>query len=562
MHAAGPRLLFAVVASLLGGLCGALAIALLNRSLAISLADLPRLGLEFAALAAGTVALRWLAELGFVELRHASLARLRRQVTRRLATISQRELETRGATQLLVVLTQDVASVSELFVALPRLLIQCTVVLGCLGYLAWLSWKVFAFALLLIILGSCGRHWAGRRATDYLRGARSEEDRLFSHFRALFAGAKELRLHAPRRKAFLDGELAPSVRAVEQLRTRGLILDTVAGTWGNFLFFVAIGGVLFGAGAFLEGDAQIQSGYALAFLYMMHPMELILEAVPELSRAQIAFERIEAAGVSLSSGKGKAMTERAAAPLGTAPPSPQPPSLQPVSLEPRPLQVGLHQVTHTYVRDTEDGVFELGPIDLELRSGEVVFLVGGNGSGKTTLAKLLVGLYEPLTGEVRLDGAPVDAAAREPYRENFSAVFSDYHLFDSLLGLERHQLDERARELLLALDLHRRVRIEAGTLSTTALSSGQRKRLALLVAFLEDRPVYVFDEWSADQDPEYKRVFYEQLLPELRARRKAVLVITHDDQYFGLADRCVRLEAGRLTSSPPPGSVPLPSAAV
>ena len=76
----------------------------------------------------------------------------------------------------------------------------------------------------------------------------------------------------------------------------------------------------------------------------------------------------------------------------------------------------------------------------------------------------------------------------------------------------------------------------------------QPKRLALLVAYLEDRPVYVFDEWASDQDPTYKDVFYRQLLPELRARGKAVVVITHDDHYFSVADRCLRLERGKLVS--------------
>ncbi|MEY2931379.1 MAG: hypothetical protein RL033_2128, partial [Pseudomonadota bacterium] len=161
-------------------------------------------------------------------------------------------------------------------------------------------------------------------------------------------------------------------------------------------------------------------------------------------------------------------------------------------------------------------------------------------------AKLLVGLYAPESGHIELNGVPVEADGREAYRQSFSAVFSDFHLFDKLLCLAQVGLDERALQLLRSLELERHVLVQDGSFSTTQLSLGQRKRLALLVARLEDRPVYVFDEWAADQDPAYKDVFYRELLPELRAQGKAVLVITHDDQYFHLADSCLRLEDGRL----------------
>jgi putative ATP-binding cassette transporter len=185
-----------------------------------------------------------------------------------------------------------------------------------------------------------------------------------------------------------------------------------------------------------------------------------------------------------------------------------------------------------------------------------VFLVGGNGSGKTTLAKLLTGLYVPEQGEVLLDGKPVPAAAREGYRQLFSAVFSDFYLFESLLGLEGAGLDARAREYLRLLHLDRVVRIQDGRLSTTDLSRGQRKRLALLTAYLEDRPVYVFDEWAADQDPVFRKVFYAQLLPDLKARGKAVLVISHDEHYFHLADRTLELVEGKLRGAGAAPEVP------
>jgi putative ATP-binding cassette transporter len=149
---------------------------------------------------------------------------------------------------------------------------------------------------------------------------------------------------------------------------------------------------------------------------------------------------------------------------------------------------------------------------------------------------------------VLLGGRPVNEETGDDYRQHFSAVFSDFHLFESLLGLRHDQLDAQARAHLVRLQLDRQVRVSGGALSTTALSQGQRKRLALLTSYLENRPFYVFDEWASDQDPQFKEVFYTQLLPELKERGKTLIVITHDDKYFHLADRLIRLDYGKVSS--------------
>ena len=155
----------------------------------------------------------------------------------------------------------------------------------------------------------------------------------------------------------------------------------------------------------------------------------------------------------------------------------------------------------------------------------------------------------PEAGEIRLDGEPVTNQNRDAYRQLFSAVFADFFIFDNLLGLEGADLDSRARGYLEQLHLKHTVRVTNGTLSTTAVSQGQRKRLALLTAYLEDRPFYLFDEWASDQDPHFKNLFYTKLLPDLKARGKTVLVITHDDQYFDQADRVIKLDYGKLAGA-------------
>jgi putative ATP-binding cassette transporter len=216
----------------------------------------------------------------------------------------------------------------------------------------------------------------------------------------------------------------------------------------------------------------------------------------------------------------------------------------------------LKGVTHSYHNERDGSTFMLGPVDFTFKPGELVFLVGGNGSGKTTLAKLLSGLYMPEKGEISLDGTPITDQNRDDYRQFFSAVFYDFFLFESLLGLDPEKLDERAREYLARLQLDHKVQIKEGELSTIDLSQGQRKRLALLTAFLEDRPFYIFDEWAADQDPVFREIFYLQILSELKAKNKTVLVISHDDRYYHLGDHVIKLDYGKIVT---PEQLPQPA---
>jgi putative ATP-binding cassette transporter len=249
-----------------------------------------------------------------------------------------------------------------------------------------------------------------------------------------------------------------------------------------------------------------------------------------VARANIAMGKVESLGLSLMDAAKK-----------EAPAKEEEPEAGPdwESLE-------LVGVTHTYHRERENTTFTLGPIDLTFRPGELTFLIGGNGSGKTTLAKLITGLYSPEEGEIRFDGRPVTDENRDDYRQFFSVVFYDFFLFEKLLGLGVSRLDERAREYLAQLQLDHKVQVKDGALSTIDLSQGQRKRLALLTAFLEDRPFYIFDEWAADQDPIFRDIFYLELLPELKSKGKTVLVISHDDRYYHLGDRVIKLDYGKI----------------
>jgi putative ATP-binding cassette transporter len=535
--------LLAVAVGLAGGAASVGLIALihaaLNRSvglIALIHAALNRgnpnagaLAWGFAGLCLVVLLTRIVSQALLIRLAQGSVFRLHTGLSRRILEVPLGRLERIGAHRLLAVLTDDVPALGHALLGVPILCVNAAILLCCLVYLGWLSPLLLAGVLGFLVVGILSYQLLVARALGQLGRARQDQDALMKHFRGLTEGVKELKIHSPRREAFLTQLLEATAASLRDRNTAGMTLYAAAGSWGQLLFFVCIGLLLFalpGGGGLARG--VVVGGYALTILYAMSPLETIMTWLPVMGRARVALRAVEDLGLSLAAGGGE---------NGTAAPEGLPACC---------AELELAGVTHTYQGEADDTGFVLGPVDLTLRRGELVFLVGANGVGKTTLAKLLVGLYAPAGGEVRLDGRPVGDADRESYRQLFSAVFADGYLFDRLLGLDLPGLDAKAHAYLARLELAHKVRIEGGALSTTDLSQGQRKRLALLCAYLEDRPVYVFDEWAADQDPRFREVFYTELLPELKARGKAVLVISHDERYFRVADRVVKLDYGQL----------------
>jgi len=454
---------------------------------------------------------------------------LRMDFSRQIMNAALRHLEEMGTPKVLAVFTEDIPALTSGLANVPTVSMHLAVVGGCLIYLGWLSWPVLLSLIPFIAVGVLTYRMIVSHAMRALTAARQQHDSLLRQFRALTEGIKELKLHRRRGESFLSRSLEPSADALRQHNSRGSIIFTAAQGWGQLLSYILIGLVIFGLPFFIGINLRLLTGYAIVIFYMLSPLEVILASLPTFARANIAMEKIEGLGISLRTNTSESND-----------------SIAPAKVSLNSLE--LSGVTHTYHREREDNDFVLGPIDLTLHTGELIFLVGGNGSGKTTLGKLLTGLYVPEAGEVRLNGKLVTDLNRNDYRQYFSAVFSDFYLFESLLGLDAPQLDMQAQDYLAQLQLHHKVTVTDGKFSTLNLSQGQRKRLALLAAYLEDRPVYVFDEWAADQDPQFKDVFYLHLLPELKSRGKTVVVISHDDRFYYLADRIVRLDYGKLYS--------------
>ncbi|WP_347331915.1 cyclic peptide export ABC transporter [Marinimicrobium locisalis] len=523
-----PLLMAASAASVISGICGVLMISRINVAITTEHHS-KALIWSFFGLIVLLMLCRILSSALFERLAQHAMAELRRYISGRVLAAELRQLEEIGSAKIHSALSEHCSSVVQFFVTLPSLLNNSVAVVGCMAYMALLSWQIFLAALVMVGLGSLGHYLAQLKAIEFLKKASHEQDRLFGHFRALTDGAKELRLNARKRRMFGNELLGQSIEEVRKNRTAGASIFMVSSRWGNFLIYAFIGLVLFVLSKNIPNRAEVMTGFALVFFYMMGPLEGLLSAIPRAKVSGVAANRIEAIVSDM----------------------PETESMSTLAHPDRSFtSLQLKSVTHRYYHERSDELFELGPINLEFQPGTVTFLVGGNGSGKTTLAKLVTGLYTPESGNVFLNGVPIADSSRDDYRQLFSAVFSDFHLFEQLLEVHRSNLDEAGNRLLHRLHLHHRVKVNDGAFTTQSLSQGQRKRLALVTAHLEDRPFLVFDEWAADQDPTFKEVFYRELLPELKSEGKTVLVISHDDRYFHLGDRLLTLENGNLTTVP------------
>lgn len=533
LFGASRRTILALMAaSLLSGAASAALIAIIHRALQPGGTGAEWIAAGFAFALLAKVVTQYVSQVMLVEFAQTVVLRMCRDLCNRVLGAPLERLEALGSARLLATLNDDVVVLSGAVLIVPTIATNLAVLLGCSVYLAWLSWQVFLLCLAMGALGVAVYRLLIRRTQERLAAAREGRDRLFGNYRTLVEGVKELKLHAARREDFLRREIDDTTEQLRVHNVSAIRRLLVADVWNQMLFFALVAMLLFGAPRITAMSVTTLTGYVFAALYMMAPMWSLIGAVPTFMRGRVSLAKIRELDAQLETAAHQPIGMQAEAPATT-------------------LELVGARYAYPAPEGEEHG-FELGPVDLRLRAGELVFVTGGNGCGKSTLVRLIAGLYAPASGSVLCNGRAVDDASREAYRQNFSVVFADFHLFERLFGLRAHERAEEIRDYLVLLGMDRKVAVHEDRFSTTALSSGQRRRLALLTAYLEDRPVCIFDEWAADQDPAYKQVFYTRLLPELKSRGKCVVVVTHDDRYFELGDRVLKLEAGRIVADAAP----------
>ena len=439
------------------------------------------------------------------------------------------ELERIGRSRIVAAVTSDTAVLTQASNMLC-FTVQGAVLVFFVGlYVAYLS--LTAFALTFVIVTGAGFifHHKNKRLAAQKGESAAWERRLFDRLVDFLDGFKEVRLNAARSEDLFDDALEVSKTAANiKIRTQAETFKMIVTS--QISMYILLGAVVFVAPNLSDtlGASSIAKT-TTALLFIVGACFGLVQSIPILLNANAAADRIERLEAALHA------TVIQTGRLAVAAPK-------------RFERIEMHNITFRYVDKFSDTVFKIGPIDFSMRAGELIFITGGNGSGKSTFLRVLSGLYPPDSGEVLLDGQPITNATRDEYRGLMSAIFFDYHLFQRLYGLPDATPGEIER-LLAQFRLTDKTSLTNGEFRTLDLSGGQRRRLALIVSMLEKRPIMILDEWTAEQDPEFRRKFYDELLPDMMRAGATIVVITHDDRYLDelhLPARRIRMDEGRI----------------
>ncbi|NDV85377.1 cyclic peptide export ABC transporter [Aurantimonas aggregata] len=452
----------------------------------------------------------------------------RRRLVAKILRADLRTLETLGPSDIYLTVAQETDHLSQTLPLLIGAAQSAFLLLFLLVYIATLSFVSFVvvagfIALGIIVFVGRQRALSGALAEVHHREAAMLET--LSHFTL---GFQEIRLNADKN----DAIFRHFAEVTGRLKT---VVVGLGGRWvtllqfSNAFVFLLVGVVVFVLPVFFSGYTDTIYKIVAASVFAIGPMAAITSVVRLVGRAEAGLGHIYSLEQRLDEG----------APAAVAP--------LPRQRSPFRAFASIDLVGTTFRYVDADGIttFTAGPLELSIKRGEIVFMTGGNGSGKSTALKLLCGLYAPTGGRIVCDDVAIDEANRQEYREIFSSIFMDFHLFDRLHGLE-DVVPEEVDRLIARMELSDKVGFRKGRFTTSDLSTGQRKRLAMIVSLLEDREVYLFDEWAADQDAHFREVFYTEMLPDLKARGKTVVAVTHDDRYWDRCDRRVALDLGMM----------------
>jgi putative ATP-binding cassette transporter len=461
-----------------------------------------------------------------------------------LQKIRYAEFEQLSESEVRALVTHDAVIVAQFWPTLVSLFVSSVTVALCVGYLAWTSpWQLLALSLGMVATLTLYAAETARLPLLFKR-SRDSYAKLSEKITEMLEGAKELKLDRRRRISDFWPQFQELSDKYRDESTAARRKGMMAGATGSATFFLLIGAAVLVSHGVLGGGANASAQLVIVLLYLSGPINRIVNNLPAYGAAVTAACRIEAARRFL---KDACEPDAAASPLGETGRTSGNVCERDVHAETSPQPSMLHEwrtlhfdkVEYDFP-DADRTGSRFGPVSFTIRRGEITFIVGPNGAGKSTAGKLLTGLYQPTRGVILLDGKCVSALPVDEYRQMFSAIYSNFHLFDDLMRSD-HSFDH-FEQLLDEFHLPRTLLVDRSRNSLRALSDGQRRRLALLMGLIEDKPIYFFDEWASDQDPEFRAYFYNDVMKRLRLTGKTVVAITHDDTYFGIADHLIRIE--------------------
>lgn len=461
--------------------------------------------------------------LGVISLSQQLFWRMRKQILSSVINSDYEQLAGKK-NEIYSTVVHDVNILTQASLSLIDFTTSAIIAVSCLVFLATISFTLFLITLGTALLGIAIYYFGSRVNNSNFQQARKLENKFLQSFNAILDGAKEIFMEPGKGQYIYEhriNKIADESYRNNTMAFAGFLNNQIV---GQVFFYLLISSVLLVFSIILGIRAGDSVRFVFILLYLLGSIEMLMTLLPAMMRARVSMTHL----LELR----KTLGENTAAPVQAAAP------------------VSRDEFEHIVIKNLEfqyEGaqLFGIGPVDLEIKKGQVLFIYGGNGSGKTTLIHTILGLHKLTAGEIRLNETLVTDTNYPVFKSAFAVVFSDFYLFDEIPGTA--VIDTARWEQYLELfELKGKVALEGRQFSTTDLSTGQRKRLALIAALMENKPLLVLDEWAADQDPYFRQKFYTSIIPQLKKEGITVIAITHDDRYYHIADELYKMEYGRL----------------
>jgi len=428
-----------------------------------------------------------------------------------------------GATRILNSVGKDAQTLSGTIPLLIGSVTSISIVIFLIIYTAFISITAFIILTVVTLIIFLITSKALMKSHSSIMEAWKQEVGFFAIYNDFLFGFQEIKLNKDRAKSIAEDFIALSKKTAKN-KADALVEITNFFSFLQTMLYILIGIMIFIVPILSTHFSKDILEIATTTLFLVGSLSATIQTIPSLSQGNVAAKQVLDIEEILKRGLNNEVKQ--------------------YQFDKDVKSIELRDAVFKY--DNKEK-FQLGPINFKFSKGKIYFVRGSNGSGKTTLLRLLVGLYSPEKGGVYVNGQLLKNNLKTSYQNLFAVVFNDSHLFSKLYGISDESL-EQLSDLISMMELNHKVEVKNKIFNTLDLSTGQRKRIALMVALMEDRNFIVLDEWAADQDPVFRKKFYKKILPSLKKQGKTVIALTHDDAYYDTADEIIKLENGKMNS--------------
>lgn len=453
-----------------------------------------------------------------------SVFQIRMDIIDSVRNTDLKSLESIGKSNIFTRITHDTNFISQTSAFIVNAIQSAILIFFTLLYILYLSAPVFFLTVLSLSFAVYIFLSKQKKIENELRDASKKETELFDNLNHILDGFKELKMNYKKNNDIVD-HFKQINRDGKELKTTTGLKFAVSQMFSETTFYLLIGTVVFILPQFTSLEVNDVTKVTTAILFIIGPIETVVNAFPLFFKANIAIENINK------------LKEQFKQQVKSDVKTPSVDTFKGFNC------IKFIDLEFNYKDKELESTFSVGPINLEIKRNHTYLIKGGNGSGKSSLLKLLSGLYSTNNGRIEIDGKLIEEKEQPSYRELFSIIFTDFHLFDKLYGLTDID-DQKVKELLKKFDLDKKTDFKEGKFTNIDLSTGQKKRLGLIVSLLENKNIYIYDEVAADQDPEFRHYFYTTFLKELKDNDKTIILVSHDDKYFDTADQILHMDNG------------------